>query len=76
MPSEEYYCDVLGYKIVYNDPLFTVVVDVPGADSISFDLNGLRDGANYTFRIAAFTWERVLPYESSVDLSTPPLSSM
>ena len=75
VPREDYYCDVLGYKIVYNDPIFTVAVDVLGADSTSLEIEGLRDGANYTFRIAAFTWERVLPYESSVQVDTPSLSS-
>nr|XP_054752325.1 uncharacterized protein LOC129257911 [Lytechinus pictus] len=54
-PSVRYSCDVVAYRITYEDPRDTIPtsVDVPGADASSVTLGDLQDGVMYNFSISS-----------------------
>ncbi|XP_022112072.1 uncharacterized protein LOC110991164 [Acanthaster planci] len=69
-------CDVIGYRIAYNDPIVTNFKEVQGGNISSVVVTGLQDGSTYFFSIAGFTQEQLLPYSDRVSIVTPPLDDL
>ncbi len=66
-------CDVIGYRILYNNPLITTFKEVLGGNSSQIIISDLVDGIPITFSIAGFTSEVLLTYETRVTVETPSL---
>ena len=66
-------CDVIGYRILYNNPLITTFQEVLGGNSTQITISGLTDGVPITFSIAGFTSEVLLTYETRVTVNMPSL---
>ena len=69
-------CDVIGYRIAYNDPIVTGFTEVLGGNTSSAVITGLLDDFTYFFSIAGFTQEQLLPYSDRVQFVTPSLDGM
>ncbi|XP_033628985.1 uncharacterized protein LOC117291426 [Asterias rubens] len=69
-------CDVIGYRILYNNPLITTFQEVLGGNSTQITISGLTDGVPITFSIAGFTSEVLLTYETRVTVNMPSLDDL
>ncbi|XP_038048814.1 uncharacterized protein LOC119722655 [Patiria miniata] len=69
-------CDVIGYRINYNDPIINGFTEVLGGNTSSVIISDLLDGFTYFFAIAAFTQEQLLPYSERVSIVTPSLDGL
>ncbi len=65
--QSNFYCDVLGYIVIYEDKR----VVIPGAETDFVDIKGLIPETRYEFSIAAYTWETELPFDQTTRVTTP-----
>ncbi|XP_071490718.1 uncharacterized protein [Diadema antillarum] len=77
-PSARYSCDVVAYRVTFQDQRLDepTVIDVEGADSSTLTIGELEDGTMYNFSLSAVLSSGPVQSAQTTTVTTPPLEEL